>query len=120
MVIRIWLLLLRDAHRRGSLQDNQRLAIITGRGKNSPDGQSRIKPSIEEFLSEGLGVRIPWYVEKANKGQICIKSADLKSWFENEMSSIGLGSPADEDVILKICRNSTNADLTLLQQVKVQ
>ncbi|KAI8109721.1 hypothetical protein M9434_001000 [Picochlorum sp. BPE23] len=120
MVIRIWLLLLRDAHRRGSLQDNQRLAIITGRGKNSPDGQSRIKPSIEEFLSEGLGVRIPWYVEKANKGQICIKSADLKLWFENEMSSIGLGSSADEDVILKICRNSTNADLTLLQQVKVQ
>ena len=119
MVIRIWLLLLRDAYRRDSLPDSVTFSIITGRGKNSPGGQSRLKPSIEEFLSDGLGVRIPWYVDKANKGQICIKSLDLKAWFENEMSCIGLGALADEDVILKICSNEMCADLLVLQQVQI-
>ena len=117
IVLRGWLLLLREFFESNLLGEHATLYVITGHGKNSPRGQPKLKPAISELLTSGFGKELPFHIRSSNTGQICINIADVVSWFKSGNVDLGLGGPAREEHIVQILTGHTVADLKLIKRI---
>ena len=109
-VVRLWLLLVRDVYMHGLLNDadNYAFDIITGQGRHSAGGVSKVKPAVESLLTHGLGKSISFQSPRSNVGIIRVCLRDLIVLFDSQTSNrIGFDSIEDEEEVLLTWKRAT-------------
>lgn len=103
VVLRAWFLLLkysdRDKYWEGDALTIFR--VVTGRGKNSKDGVSKIRPTVIEFLeSNNIGFTSP----SDNPGALVLDTPTVIGWINDPDTGIGLegGKEEEMDIWLEI------------------
>ena len=110
--VRAWLLVLcqSPAIAAGKI-DDQQVTIVTGRGRNSIEGVSRLKPGIELLIKKGLGgdstaadggQNLNFTTPPENQGMLTISGRDLRAGLEDPDLDLGFGSKEEEEKILKL------------------
>jgi hypothetical protein len=124
IIVRLWLLLLQDAYRHGVLNDVDKYTfdIITGQGRHSVGGVSKLKPAVESFLAHGLGKSISLQTPRSNVGIIRVSLRDLIVLFDRKTSSsIGFDSIQDEEEVLALWKRAAttlNKAVDLLAELR--
>ena len=124
IIVRLWLLLLQDAYRHGMLNDVDKYTfdIITGQGRHSVGGVSKLKPAVESLLAHGLGKSISLQTPRSNVGIIRVSLRDLIVLFDRKTSSsIGFDSIQDEEEVLALWKRAAttlNKAVDLLAELR--
>lgn len=103
--LRAYLLLLRCALRRGKLDvdtdPHVPYEFVTGRGKNSTSGVSKLRPAVLQLLcGGGLGPPLP-VSEPANQGLLKVAPREMVSWLQNPAVELGLGGEEGEERLFR-------------------
>lgn len=108
--MRAWLLALRrsSAVASGDI-DGEQVTIITGRGRNSLEGVSKLKPAIELLFKKELGGKgsLNFTTLPGNPGQLSISGADLRAGLEDFQLDLGFGIKEEEDEIWNLITGKT-------------
>ena len=108
VVIRAWLLLLqRSPAVAGGGLDAKLATIVTGRGRNSKEGVSRLRPFVEELVGGGgwgasLGHRLSFVVPQNNPGCLEIPVSVLREEIAHPELDLGLGGEKEMNFLWKI------------------
>jgi tetratricopeptide (TPR) repeat protein len=108
--VRAWLLALRRSSAVASGEiDGEQVTIVTGRGRNSLEGLSKLKPGIELLFKKGLGGKrsFNFTTPSENPGQLSISGADLRAGLEDSRLDLGFGIKEKEDEIWNLVTGKT-------------
>lgn len=106
--VRGWLAVLRQAAFSGELAREpqpEHHGIVTGQGRNSKDGASKLRPAIEEILSGALGPAVAYSTQPWNQGALLIRAEDMLQWVKNPELDLGLGGSVEEKKLAELIRD---------------
>lgn len=107
VVLRAWFLLLKYSNSFDNNWEKDKSAefqIVTGRGKNSKDGVSKIRPAVIELLNSGLGHAIGFISPTDNPGALVLDTSNVVSWIKDPSTETGLqgGKVEEKDIWMEI------------------
>lgn len=119
--VRAWLLALRrsSAVTSGKI-DGEQVTIVTGRGRNSLEGVSKLKPGIELLFNKGLGGKriLNFTTPPENPGKLFISGADLRAGLEDFELDLGFGIKEEEDEIWKLLTGRAVPTIDVIPRAK--
>ncbi len=122
-VIRVWLLVFRrsPAVAAGKI-DHEEVTIVTGRGRNSLEGVSKLKPSVELLLKKGLGGKhsLDFTTPLENPGMLSISGADLRAALEDPKLDLGFGSREEEEKVWKLVTGKAPLNISIIPKPKAK
>ena len=119
-VLRVWLLAMSrsPAVADGAL-DDVTIGIITGRGKNSKEGVSRLRPGMEELFKNGLGTSIEFSTPDNNSGIVEIRGAVLREALARPELDLGFGGDEETAMILKFVTGKVPISYAILPKPSI-
>ena len=119
IVLRGWILLLYNLrmNEKNSKKDTM-LVVITGTGKSSHDGQSKLKPSVLRTLHSIFKNRDGAQFDESNPGQIHIPVSLIDNMQSSDIERLGLGDRNQQQTILGFLHGHESPSMSDIEMIK--